>query len=86
MGPPPSLRLVLRFEESGVFFMIRSELHGERCHGCGAPLTEADYYERHPVVFARGEFAGCRGVVIVAECSCGHTKVVPLSVDLRPAA
>ena len=66
--------------------MIRCELRNDQCVGCGASLDRAEYVERHPVVFARGEFAGCRGVVIVAECSCGHTKVVPLSVDLRPAA
>ena len=66
--------------------MIRAELHGDHCGGCGAPLARADYLERHQVVFGAGEFHGEPGVVIVAECACGHTSVVPLSVDLRRVA
>ena len=66
--------------------MIRSELRDDQCVGCGLSLQKADYVERHEVVFAKGEYAGARGVVIVAECHCGITTVVPLSVDLRRAA
>ena len=66
--------------------MIRSEIRDDSCVGCGASLDRAEYVERHEVVFAKGEYAGARGVVIVAECSCGHTSVIPLSVDLRRAA
>ena len=66
--------------------MIRAELHGDHCGGCGAPLAGADYVERHQVVFGAGEFRGEPGTVIVAECSCGATEVIPLSVDLRRVA
>ena len=66
--------------------VIRSELHDDQCVGCGDQLSVADYVQRASVTFARGEYAGERGVVIVAECSCGATSVVPLSVNLRPAA
>ena len=66
--------------------MMRSELRDDECGGCGSSLTEADYVERADAIFAHGEFVGERGVVIVAECACGTTEVVPLSVDLRPAA
>ena len=66
--------------------MIRSELHHDSCYGCGASLGVADYLERHEVVFASGEFSGEPGTVVVAECSCGLTSVVALSVDPRRAA
>ena len=66
--------------------MIRSEIRDDSCVGCGTSLNRAEYLERHAVVFAKGEFAGEPGTVIVAECHCGHTTVVPLSVDLRRAA
>ena len=65
--------------------MIRSELRDDQCVGCGAALHGAEV-NRAAVTFARGEYAGERGVVIVAECSCGATSVIPLCVDLRPAA
>ena len=66
--------------------MIRSEIRDDSCVGCGASLDRAEYLERHAVVFAKGEYAGEPGIVIVAECHCGITTVVPLSVDLRRAA
>lgn len=66
--------------------MIRSELRDDQCVGCGASLDRAEYVERHEVVFAKGEFAGERGIIVLAECSCGITSVVPLCVDLRRAA
>ena len=66
--------------------MSRSELRDDHCGGCGASLAGADHVERHEIVFASGEFRGEPGTVIVAECSCGATSVVPLSVDLRRAA
>lgn len=66
--------------------MIRSELCDDRCSGCAASLNRAAYAGRESVTFARGEYAGERGVVILAECGCGATSIVPLLVDLRPAA
>ncbi len=66
--------------------MIRRELHDDLCHACQARLSSADYLERHNVVFATDEFSGEPGTVIVAECSCGITSVIALSVNLRPAA
>ena len=66
--------------------MIRGELHHDLCYGCGAPLSEADSVQRHDVVFATDEFSGEPGVVIGAECSCGITSVIPLSVNLRRVA
>ena len=66
--------------------MIRAELHDDHCSGCGAPLIQAEYIERHDVTFATGEFRGEPGTVIVAECGCGATSVVPLCVNLRRAA
>ena len=38
------------------------------------------------LVYATGEYAGEPGTVIVAECPCGITSVIALSVNLRPAA
>ena len=66
--------------------MIRRDLNDDSCHACEARLSAADYLERHQVVFANGEYAGEPGTVIVAECPCGITSVIALSVDLRPAA
>ena len=66
--------------------MIRSELRGDFCPACEGRLGAADYLERHDVTFVSGEFSGEPGTVIVAECSCGQTSVVPLCVNLRPAA
>ena len=60
--------------------------HVEQCGGCGVPRAGADYVERHEVVFAKGEFAGERGIIVLAECVCGITSVIPLSVDLGRAA
>ena len=64
----------------------RSELRGDNCPACAEPLSAAEYVTRHAVTFSKGEFRGEPGTVIVAECRCGHTAVVPLSVDLRRAA
>ena len=66
--------------------MIYSELREDQCVGCGKLRSAADHLERHEVVFATGEFRGEPGIVIVAECSCGHTAVIPLSVSPRRAA
>ncbi len=66
--------------------MTRSELRDDSCYGCGASLSAADHVEPHEMVYATGEYAGEPGIVVVAECSCGHTSVIPLSVDLRRAA
>lgn len=66
--------------------MIRYELRNDRCFGCGASLNRAAYVGREDVVYVRGEFAGEHGIVILAECSCGLTSVVPLSVSPRKAA
>ena len=66
--------------------MIRSELRDDSCHVCKTRLSAADYLERRDVVYARGEYAGESGVVILAECSCGITSVIALAVNLRPAA
>ena len=66
--------------------MIRAELCDDQCVGCGSSLERAEHVERERVTFARGEYAGERGDVVPAECDCGHTTVIALSVDLRPAA
>ena len=66
--------------------MINSELTDDYCPACGARLSLADYLERHDVVFATGEYRGEPGTVIVAECSCGATEVIPLCVNLRRVA
>ena len=66
--------------------MINSELTDDYCPACGARLSLADYLERHDVVFATGEYRGEPGTVVVAECPCGTTSVIALSVNLRPAA
>jgi hypothetical protein len=63
--------------------MIRSELHDDRCYGCGASLDQAVYFQREHVVYTQGEF---RGEPVAALCRCGSTSVVPFSVDLRRAA
>lgn len=66
--------------------MIRAELHDDHCIGCGVLLDRAEYVERHDVTFAKGEYAGEPGIIVLAECVCGHTTVVPLCVDLRRVA
>ena len=66
--------------------MIRRELHDDRCPACETRLSAADYVQRHDVVFATDEFSGEPGIVIVAECSCGITSVIPLCVNLRRVA
>ena len=66
--------------------MIWSELRDDQCPGCEAPLDAADHLERHDVTFATGEFSGEPGTVLVAECGCGATSVIPLCVNLRRAA
>jgi hypothetical protein len=66
--------------------MIRAELRDDPCPACEARLSAADYLERHEVVFATGEFSGEPGTVIVAECPCGITSVIPFSVNLRRVA
>ena len=66
--------------------MIRTELHHDLCYGCGARLSAADYVQRHDLVFATDEFEGEPGTVIVAECSCGITSVIPFAVNLRRVA
>ena len=66
--------------------MIRAELRHDSCYGCGASLSTAEHLERHEITFASGEFRGEPGTVIVAECRCGITSVIPFSVDLRRAA
>ena len=63
--------------------MIRTELHDDRCPTCDARLSAADYLNRHEVVFATGEYRGEPGMVIVCECPCGLTSVIPLSVSPR---
>lgn len=66
--------------------MNRSELRDDYCPVCETRLSEAEHVTRHPVVYSTDEFYGEPGFVIVAECSCGHTAVIPLSVDLRRVA
>ena len=66
--------------------MIRSELHDDRCYGCGASLDQAVYFQREHVVYTQGEFRGEPGVAVVALYRFGSTSVVPFSVDLRRAA
>ena len=66
--------------------MTRAELGDDPCPVCEARLSTADYVERHEIVFATGEFSGQPGTAIVAECSCGITSVIPLSVNLRKVA
>ena len=66
--------------------MIYAELRDDSCYGCGTRLSAADYLKRHNVTFASGEFSGEPGTVIVAECPCGITSVIPFSVNLRRVA
>ena len=66
--------------------MIRTELREDQCVGCGSSLEQVEHVERERVTFARGEYAGEPGSVMVCECDCGATTVVAYSVDLRPAA
>jgi len=66
--------------------VIRAELHNDQCDGCGSSLHNAEYIGRERVIFARGEYVGECGVVILAECSCGLTAVIALSVSPRRAA
>ena len=70
----------------GQSVVIRAALLADSCPVCATPLSSADYLERHEVTFVKGEFRGEPGTVIVAECSCGHTAVIPLSVSPRRAA
>ena len=65
--------------------MIRSELRDDHCW-CGTSLDRATSVQREDVTYTAGEFRGEPGTVIIAECSCGITSVIPFSVDLRRVA
>ena len=43
-------------------------------------------FERVDHIYGRGEFAGERGIAVVAFCPCGTVTVIPWSVNPRRAA
>ena len=65
--------------------MMRTDLLENRC-ACGASLAEATRFARKSILYEEGEFAGCRGVLVLASCECGSVTKVPYSVELGRAA
>ena len=60
---------------------VISDLAESSCAGCGELLTSVVYFEREPVVYTGGEFAGEKGTAVVALHGCGMTSVIPWTAD-----
>ena len=66
--------------------MIRRDLRDDCCSHCAASLEGVVDFERVDHIYGRGEFAGERGIAVVAFCPCGTVTVIPWSVNPRRAA